>query len=101
MTFGARRPAPRQGAGDPDPSRVEHFVVLEAPCLEPYLEMTKGPLGGPSSRVSRRRPTLPPRLRSSTIGAGGLNFRVRNGTGCLPSAKATETVCEPPGCDAT
>ncbi len=41
---------------------------------------------------SRRRPTLPPRLQGSTIGAGGLNFRVRNGTGCLPSAVATETV---------
>ena len=42
--------------------------------------------------MSRRRPTLPPRYRGSTIGAGGLNFRVRNGTGCFPSAMATETV---------
>src|ERR671924_1612615 len=38
---------------------------------------------------TRRRPTLPPRLRGSTIGAGGLNFRVRNGNGCLPSAMIT------------
>ena len=42
--------------------------------------------------MSRRRPTLPLRLQSSTIGAGGLNFRVRDGTGCIPSAMATETV---------
>jgi hypothetical protein len=40
----------------------------------------------------RQRPTLPPRLQGSTIGAGGLNFRVRNGTGCFPSAIATETL---------
>jgi hypothetical protein len=42
--------------------------------------------------VSRRRPTLPPSFPGSTIGAGGLNFRVRYGTGCLPSAMATETL---------
>src|SRR6266511_1840264 len=41
--------------------------------------------------VSRRRPTLPPGFPGSTIGAGGLNFRVRNGTGCFPSAMTTET----------
>jgi hypothetical protein len=41
--------------------------------------------------VSRRRPTLPPSFPGSTIGAGGLNFRVRNGTGCFPSAITTET----------
>ena len=39
----------------------------------------------------RRRPTLPPRLQGSTTGAGGLNFRLRDGTGCFPSAMATET----------
>jgi hypothetical protein len=40
----------------------------------------------------RRCPTLPHRLRCSTIGAGGLNFRVRNGTGCFPTAMTTETL---------
>ena len=30
----------------------------------------------------------------STIGAGGLNFRVRNGNGCDPAAMATETCCQ-------
>ncbi len=38
----------------------------------------------------RRRPTLPHRCQCSTIGAGGLNFRVRDGNGCDPSARATE-----------
>src|SRR5262249_43689025 len=55
----------------------------------------KPPEGG-FRKESRRRPTLPPRHQGSTIGAGGLNFRVRNGTGCLPSAMATETVVPPP-----
>ena len=43
----------------------------------------------PLREKSRRRPTLPPRLQGSTIGAGGLNFWVRNGTRCGPSAMAT------------
>jgi hypothetical protein len=38
----------------------------------------------------RRRPTLPGGIPPSTIGAGGLNFRVRNGNGWDPSAMATE-----------
>src|SRR2546425_4855986 len=38
------------------------------------------------SLLSRRCPTLPRRCQRSTIGAGGLNFRVRNGNGCDPSA---------------
>ena len=37
----------------------------------------------------RRRPTLPHRCQCSTIGAGGLNFRVRDGNGCDPSARVT------------
>ena len=51
----------------------------------------EGPLrsGAPSSREIRRRPTLPGGLPPSTIGAGGLNFRVRNGNGCDPAAMAT------------
>ena len=43
--------------------------------------------------MSRRRPTLPPGRPGSTIGAGGLHFRVRDGTGCFPSAIATKTRC--------
>ena len=39
---------------------------------------------------ARQRPTLPSGYPDSTIGAGGLNYRVRNGNGCLPSAMVTE-----------
>ena len=41
------------------------------------------------SVLSRQRPTLPRSCPRSTIGAGGLNFRVRDGNGCFPSAMAT------------
>ncbi len=37
----------------------------------------------------RQRPTLPGELPPSTIGAGRLNFRVRNGNGCGPAAITT------------
>ena len=47
-------------------------------------------------RCVRRCPTLPHSLPCSTIGAGGLNFRVRDGTGCFPFAKTTETFHTPP-----
>ena len=36
----------------------------------------------------RRRPSLPQGRPCSTLGAGGLNFRVRYGTGCAPAALA-------------
>ena len=48
--------------------------------------------GGGALKVFRRRPTLPDGYPSSTIGAGGLNFRVRDGNGCRPSAIATGKV---------
>ena len=40
-------------------------------------------------KLPRRRPTLPGGRPPSTIGAGGLNFRVRDGNGCGPTAIAT------------
>jgi hypothetical protein len=39
----------------------------------------------------RRCPTLPRTCVRSTIGAGGLNCRVRYGAGCFPAAVTTET----------
>ena len=39
----------------------------------------------------RRRPTLPHPTGCSTIGAGGLSYRVRDGTGRTPSATTTDT----------
>ena len=45
---------------------------------------------GPSEKIaSRQRPTLPHTCACSTIGAEGLNCRVRNGNGCFPLARAT------------
>ena len=37
---------------------------------------------------ARRRPTLPERKHSSTIGDAVLNFRVRDGNGCCPCSIA-------------
>ena len=50
-----------------------------------------------SGRNVRRCPTLPRGLPRSTIGAEGLNFRVRDGTGCFPLAMAAATLwnCQP------
>src|SRR5690242_4657977 len=48
------------------------------------------PAKRPAAKSARQRPTLPPGYPGSTIGAGGLNYRVRNGNGCLPSAMVTE-----------
>ncbi len=42
-----------------------------------------------NKKIPGHRPTLPCRLRHSTIGAGGLNYRVRDGNGCCPSAMGT------------
>ena len=42
--------------------------------------------------VFRRRPTLPQPGGCSTIGAGRLSFRVRNGTGRFPLAMTAVTL---------
>ena len=42
----------------------------------------------PVPRAGRRRPFLPRGPPRSTSGAGGLNFRVRHGTGWAPAAAA-------------
>ena len=62
--------------------------------------MRKGPstdAGAQSVMVVRRRPTLPPRLQGSTIGAERLSFRVRNGAGRFPFAMVAVTLwrCRP------
>ena len=51
----------------------------------------------PRERVSDcekggRRPTLPGACAPSTIGAGGLNFSVRNGKRCIPAAMTAQIV---------
>jgi hypothetical protein len=49
-------------------------------------------LGDPPKWYVRRCPTLPRPLGRSTIGAEGLNFRVRNGSGCFPFAMTAVTL---------
>ena len=62
-------------------------------------EMTQGRLvGRPWVWVVRRRPTLPHSCGCSTIGAGGLSFRVRNGSGRFPFAVAAVTLFFGCGC---
>ena len=46
----------------------------------------KAALRRPFLSKNRRRPTLPGGCPPSTIGAGGLNFSVRNGKRCFPAA---------------
>ena len=46
----------------------------------------------PRGKGVRRRPTLPHSLPCSTIGAEGLSFRVRNGTGRFPFAMTAVTL---------
>src|SRR5574341_252794 len=74
--------------------------LAPAPGLGPQ-QRSPGPRGpGPvedesiDDEKSRQRPTLPPGRPDSTIGAGGLNGRVRNGNGCGPSAMVTGMKCQ-------
>ena len=68
-------------------------VVAEEANPAPVENATSPAEAGLARLRNRRRPTLPGRIQPSTIGAGGLNFRVRNGNGCISAAKATETSC--------
>ena len=52
------------------------------------------PAKGRLREVNRRRPTLPGGCPPSTIGAGGLNFSVRNGKRCTPAAMTAETLAQ-------
>ena len=49
---------------------------------------------GVALELFRRRPTLPGGYPPSTIGAGGLNFRVRDGNGCDSAAMATGNLAQ-------
>ena len=63
--------------------------VLQAPRSSWGPRTTKGleiALEASVSKYARQRPTLPQGCPCSTIGARELNFRVRNGNGCGPSA---------------
>src|SRR6478735_6632644 len=51
---------------------------------------------GPRPMIVRRCPTLPHPPGCSTIGAVGLSFRVRNGTGRFPHAMTAVTLAPVP-----
>src|SRR6056297_2516932 len=61
--------------------RSSHFVLRYAAGV-PRLFFSPS-----DEKIAWQRPTLPP--KGSTIGAGGLNFRVRHGNGWFPSALVT------------
>ena len=65
---------------------------------DPNRKRRKGETqASPLSKVIWRRPTLPGTFVPSTIGAGGLNFCVRDGNRCDPSAMATKISCQMSG----
>ena len=82
-------PAPRPRDWSPPERRF-----ITPPSKRNETRTQKEKLGGaqyasqPLEKI-RRRPTLPGGSPPSTIGAGGLHFRVRNGNGCYPAAIAT------------
>ena len=94
--------APRRADGDR--ARIERTShadpnVAQAPrrtpprcepptCRQAAANDERPPFGGLSK--NRRRPTLPGACAPSTIGAGGLNFSVRNGKRCFPAAMTAE-----------
>ena len=77
-----------------DPPVSVHRVYIEAanrprgPLDPPRTHEKSPPLSARGKRI-RQRPTLPGSYPPSTIGAGGLNYCVRNGNRCDPSAIAT------------
>ena len=91
------RPAgqPRAGGFDRSPlwrngrGRVSSPQPAKAKAPSPHLREDSGP-----SKKIRQRPTLPRGFPRSTIGSGGLNFRVRDGNGWDPSDIATGNWCD-------
>jgi hypothetical protein len=91
-----RRPVARARSRPPPTPTLRAVVSAATP---PECQIHRKRIEGRYQRGSdpqredvRRRPTLPRGPPRSTIGAEGLNFRVRNGTGCFPFAMATETL---------
>ena len=84
--------------GVPDPSAT--FTTSSLNTIQTSEEGRSTVSGATLFKHVRRRPTLPRGPPRSTIGAEGLNFRVRNGTGCFPFAITAETLlrCHRPPC---
>ena len=99
MSSGSRHPFGRRLPRVPSALRIPQ-PPLPASSFHDTQTSEEGrstTMGATLFKHVRRCPTLPRGPPRSTIGAEGLNFRVRNGTGCFPFAMATETLwrCEP------
>ena len=98
--FGARRgrrrydspPLAPRPLGVPRPSATLNQPPALPPRTQTNEEGRSTSSGATLFKHVRRRPTLPRGPPRSTIGAEGLNFRVRNGTGCFPFAITAETL---------
>ena len=91
MRTGARRGASSDNGdkGTAQKSLAEHRIprrTTDGPTEKARREPASPPF---ALELPRQRPTLPRRYQRSTIGPGGLNFRVRDGNGCGPSGNAT------------
>ena len=88
----------RSGPSEANQPRVAPVTPARAPRGQ-HRPMQSGIVKGPAltgrplhGKGVRRRPTLPHSLPCSTIGAEGLSFRVRNGTGRFPFAMTAVTL---------
>ncbi len=82
----AEKEGPRQHATGPSTDL--------RPSIPKRATPPSGTLGGVGFEKIRRRPTLPGGYPPSTIGAGRLNFRVRDGNGCDSAAMATGNLAQ-------
>ena len=75
-------------------SKQSRTVATRANGLASVVDVRVGipRRGVPDLRKGGRRPTLPGACAPSTIGAGGLNFSVRNGKRCIPAAMTAQIV---------
>src|SRR5579864_533270 len=65
-------------------------VIREAPKNNKSPSLSAG-----ASDITGQLPTLPHTCACSTIGAEGLNCRVRDGNGWVPLARVTQNRCKP------
>jgi hypothetical protein len=90
---GTTRPSGATADGTGARAWAQRIRAIAEPRNDPKTS-NEAPKGLVRSVEIRRRPTLPGSLPPSTIGAGGLNCRVRDGNGCDPTAMATEICCQ-------
>ena len=83
-----RTPLPSGWQFPPIGPAADFHAQVNAPM--PSVHKKNAPREARRLKVCRQRATLPQGLPCSTIAAGGLNCRVRDGNGWVPSAMATD-----------